>query len=348
MTLRAAIVGPTGYAGAELIRLLLGHPGVALTYLASHREELPDLRVELPRFAGVLPEEVAVARPIDYGAMAEAADVVFLGLPHTASMAHVPGLLAAGLRVVDLSADYRLPSAADYEAVYGVTHTDGDRLAGTVYGLPELFRDRITGATDLVASPGCYPTAALLGLTPLVRGGLIETDDVVINAASGTTGAGRSPKVGLLHAEANEGYAAYGKIGGHRHQPEIGLTLGSLGFEGVDPLFVPHLLPVDRGILETIYCTPAEGVTEADVAGAYAAAYGEELFVDVVEHLPSVKHVAGTNRVQIAFRWAETQRSRKLVVFVTEDNIVKGASGQAVQAMNLMFGLEEGEGLLGL
>ncbi|MEQ9459444.1 MAG: N-acetyl-gamma-glutamyl-phosphate reductase [Phycisphaeraceae bacterium] len=345
MSIRAAVVGPTGYAGAELIRLLLGHPGAELTYLASHRDELPDLRVEFPRFAGQLSDVVAVARPIDSRAIAAAADVVFLALPHTASMAHVPGLIDARLRVIDLSADYRLASAGLYEAVYGVAHTDAGRIGEAVYGLPELFRDQITKETRLVASPGCYPTAALLGLTPLLRAGLVETSSIVINAASGTTGAGRAAKVGLLHAEANEGFAAYGKIGGHRHQPEIRYTLERLGLPGIDPLFVPHLLPLDRGILETIYLEPKAGVTESDVARAYTEAYADEFFVHVVDHLPSVKHVTGTNHVQIGFRMAETATSRKLVVFVAEDNIVKGASGQAVQAMNLMFGLEEGAGL---
>ncbi|WP_236254598.1 N-acetyl-gamma-glutamyl-phosphate reductase [Mucisphaera calidilacus] len=348
MTTRAAILGPTGYAGAELIRLLLGHPEAEVTYLASHRDELPDLRVEYPRLAAALDPAVAVARPVDPGAIAAAADVAFLALPHKASMSYAPALLDAGLRVIDLSADYRLSSVELYESVYGVEHVDADRVAETVYGLPEFFRERITADTRLLASPGCYPTAALLGIVPLMRGGLVDPASLIVNAASGTTGAGRSAKVGLLHAEANEGFAAYGTIGGHRHQPEIGDVLEVLGYPGVDPLFVPHLLPVDRGILATIYGTPRAGVRLEDVGRAFEVAYGGEPFVHVVDHLPSVKHVAGTNHVQVSFRLAETGSGSRLVVFVAEDNIVKGSSGQAIQAMNLMFGHEEGCGLMGV
>lgn len=346
MTIRAAIVGPTGYAGAELIRLLLSHPGAEVTYLASHRDELPDLRQEFPKLLPMLSPDVAVARPVDPRAMADRADVVFLALPHKASMAYAPRLLDAGLKVVDLSADYRLSSVQLYESVYGVDHTDPTRVEETVYGLPEFFRDQITTDTKLVASPGCYPTAALLGIVPMVRAGLIDPASLIVNAASGTTGAGRGAKVGLLHAEANEGFMAYGAIGGHRHQPEIGDVLSVLGHTGIDPLFVPHLLPLDRGILETIYATPTTGVREEDVARALAMAYDDEPFVHVVDHLPSVKHVAGTNHVHIAFRMTQTATAQRIVVFVAEDNIVKGASGQAIQAMNLMFGIDETTGLL--
>lgn len=343
---RAAIVGCTGYTGFVLIDLLLRHPFAEVTYLASHRDELPDLRDEFPPLLGRLDPEVAVARPIDAEAIAQEADVVFLGLPHKAAMAYTPSLLDAGLRVIDLSADYRLTSQELYEEVYAVPHDDPANLAEAVYGIPELFRSELPGAT-LVANPGCYPTAAALAVAPLLSHALVKTGRIVINANSGVTGAGRSPKPHLHFPEFNQNYFAYGTIGGHRHQPEIAQTLTRVAGKPIDPLFVPHLLPVDRGILETVYLEPADpDVTEDELLSAFADAYTDEPFVRVREDLPGIKDVVGTNFCDIAVRLTEHGDEKTVVVFAAEDNMMKGASGQAIQNMNAVFELPETAGLM--
>ena len=220
MALRVAIVGPTGYTGLQLIDLLLRHPTARITYLASAREELPDIREEFPQLLGRLDADPAQCRPIDPEAMARAADVAMLALPHRAAMIHVPRLLDAGLRVIDLSADYRLADPDLYERVYDSPHSDRGNLPEAVYGLTEINRPHLPGAM-LVANPGCYPTATALGVAPLVTHSLVQIDRIIINAASSPTGAGRKPSQQLHFAELNESFQPYGKIGGHRHQPEI-------------------------------------------------------------------------------------------------------------------------------
>jgi len=343
---RAAIIGCTGYTGYYLVDLLLRHPKAKLTYLASHRKALPDLRDEFPALLGRLDPEVAQTRPIDFDAIAEEADVAFLGLPHKAAMAYTPKLLDAGLRVIDLSADYRLSDRALYEKVYEVTHDDPANLADAVYGIPELFRKDLPGAT-LVANPGCYPTAAALAIAPLLSHSLVKTDRIVINAASGITGAGKSPKPNLHFPEANQGYCAYGAIGGHRHQPEIGQTLSRIAGQKVEPLFVPHLLPVDRGILETIYLEPHDpDVAEDELIEAFVDAYNGEPFVRLRDTPPNIKHVVGTNFCDLSVRLATVGDTKTVVVFAAEDNMIKGASGQAIQNMNAVFELDETLGLL--
>jgi len=345
MSVSVAIVGPTGYTGSWLIELLARHPEANVVYLASHREELPDIRQEFPRLTGLIDPDVALCKPIDPEAIAEVADVVFLGLPHKAAMAYAGPLLDAGLRVIDLSADYRLSDADLYEKVYDTPHTDRDNLAQAVYGLPELFRRDLPGAM-LVANPGCYPTAAILGISPLLSHSLVQSEGIVINAASGTTGAGRAAKPALHYAHVNEGFTAYGQIGAHRHGTEIAQLLGRVAGHDVSPLFVPHLLPVDRGILETIYLSPLDNdVTEKELFAAMADAYDDEPFVRVVEHLPNIKDVAGTNFCDITVRLV-TGDVPRVVVFSAEDNMIKGASGQAIQNMNAVFELDETLGLL--
>jgi len=343
---RAAIIGCTGYTGYYLVDLLLRHPLAEITYLASHRDALPDLRDEFPSLLGRLDPDVAQTRPIDFDAIAEEADVAFLGLPHMAAMAYAPKLLDAGLRVIDLSADYRLTSQALYEKVYNVKHEDPGNLAEAVYGIPELFRKDLPGAT-LVANPGCYPTAAALAIAPLLSHSLVKTDRIVINAASGITGAGKSPKPNLHFPEANQSYAAYGEIGGHRHQPEIGQTLSRVAGHKVEPLFVPHLLPVDRGILETIYLEPSDpDVTEEELIDAFVDAYSDEPFVRLRDTPPNIKHVVGTNFCDLSVRLATVGDTKTVIVFAAEDNMIKGASGQAIQNMNAVFELDETLGLL--
>lgn len=346
MTIRAAIVGPTGYTGFYLLDLLLRHPAAEVTYLASHREELPDITEVFPQLHSRVDPAVARCRKIDPEAIAREADVVFLGLPHRAAMSYVPTLLDAGLRVIDLSADYRLRDASLYEKVYGHAHADVSNLADAAYGLPELFRDKLPGAM-LVANPGCYPTAAALAIAPLLTHSLVKPTSVLINAASGVTGAGKTPAPHLHFPEQNEAFAAYGTIGGHRHQPEIEQTLTTVTGSPLSLLFVPHLLPIDRGILETIYLEPVEpDVTEEDLFDAYEEAYADEPFVRVRKELPNVKHVRDTNFCDLTVRLVRHGDMTRVVAFAAIDNMIKGASGQAIQNMNIVFEQEETAGLL--
>jgi N-acetyl-gamma-glutamyl-phosphate reductase len=350
MHIRAAIIGPTSYTAQYLIEILLRHPAAAVTYLATQREALPNIADEFPQFRGRC--ELA-GKPIDAAAIAAEADVAFLCLPHLASMQYAPKLLDAGLRVIDLSADYRLRDAEQYARVYGHAHEDRANLAAAVYGLPEFFAEQIKGA-DLVANPGCYPTAAALAIAPLLQRSLVKPTGIIINAASGVTGAGRSPKQPFHFPEVNEAFSPYG-VGTHRHQTEIEQTLRTIKGSEVAALFVPHLLPIDRGILETIYLDPADDdVTEAELYEAFHDAYREAPFVRVRKELPNVKWVRDTNYCDIAVRLvhaggepgAENDGiARKVIVISAEDNMIKGASGQAVQNMNLMFGLEQTAGL---
>lgn len=346
MSIRCAIVGPTGYTGLHLLQWLARHPEAEVTYLASHRQDLPDITEEFPQLLGVTPSDVALCQPIDAEAIAHRADVAFLALPHMAAMACAPQLLDAGLRVIDLSADYRLKDAALFEKTYEQPHSNPTHLAEAVYGLPEIYRRQLPGAM-LVANPGCYPTAAALGIGPLLAGNLAATEHIVINAASGVTGAGRKPSPHLHFPETNEGFTAYGRIGGHRHQPEIEQTLSAVAGKLVYALFVPHLLPIDRGILETIYLDPVDdSVTEDDVTDAFVQAYADEPFVRVKRTPPNVKHVRDTNFCDVCVKMTQLGDQRKIIVFSAIDNMIKGASGQAIQNMNLVFELEETTGLL--
>jgi len=350
MQIRAAIVGPTSYTAQYLIEILLRHPSAKVTYLATQREALPNIADEFQQFRGRF--ELA-GKPIDPQAIAAAADVAFLCLPHVVSMQYAPMLLDAGLRVIDLSADYRLRDADQYERVYAHAHEDRANLASAVYGLPEFFAEQIKGA-DLLANPGCYPTAAALGIAPLLQRSLVKPHGIIINATSGVTGAGRSPKQQFHFPEVNESFSPYAP-GIHRHQTEIEQTLRTIKGSAVSALFVPHLLPLDRGILESIYLDPLDDdVTEAELYEAFHDAYREAPFVRVRKELPNVKWVRDTNYCDIAVRLvhaggepgAENDGiARKVMVFVAEDNMIKGASGQAVQNMNLMFGLDQTLGL---
>lgn len=337
MSIRVAIVGPTGYTALWLIKLLARHPEVRVSYLAARREVLPHIAEEFPELLGVCD---LACRPIDYAAIGREADVAFICLPHLAAMEHVPPLLEAGVRVIDLSADYRLSDPQNYEKVYGHTHTDTANLANAVYGLPELNAAKLPGA-KLVANPGCYPTAAALGIGPLLAKGLVKSTGIVINACSGVSGAGKSPKPHLHFPEMNEAFMCYG-AGTHRHQPEIDQTLTKLTGQPVATLFVSHLLPVDRGIHETIYLEPAQDeLTEDALYDVFEEAYADEPFIRIRLGFPNVKHVRDTNYCDIAVRVS----GGKVIVFSAIDNMIKGASGQAIQNMNLMFELDETAGL---
>jgi N-acetyl-gamma-glutamyl-phosphate reductase len=343
-----AILGPTGYTGLELIEILAAHPTLCVTYLASARENAPRIDAEFPRLAGVLPAPVAQCRPIDHDAIAGQCALAFLCLPPEAAMVHAPQLLARGVKVVDLSAAYRLKDPHAYQAAYGHAHTDAPGLARAVYGLPELFREQVRAA-QLVANPGCYPTAAALALAPLLRAGLIAPTGIIVNAASGASGAGREAKPHLTLVEAGDNFSAYG-IGVHRHQPEIIQTLhlthtqlGSPAGSGVPPLlFVPHLLPVERGILETIYARPTSAAASTTrMKEVFRGAYEREPLIVVRDDAPTLRDVQKTCRVHINARVV----GGHAVIVAAIDNLVKGASGQAVQNANLMLGLPELAGL---
>jgi N-acetyl-gamma-glutamyl-phosphate reductase len=335
--IRVAIIGATGYTSLETIRWLLKHPAARITYLASRKQEQPISEL----FPELLHRIHLPIAPFDVEAIQKSADVAFLCLPHVAAMEHVPPLLNAGLKVIDLSADYRLKDTANYEKWYKHAHSDAKNLAAAVYGLPEFFAPAIQKA-QFVSNPGCYPTAAALGIAPLLQAGLIEATDIIINAASGISGAGRTPSPQHHFPERNETFEPYG-IGSHRHAPEIQQTLETLSGQPVKMLFVPHLIPMDRGILETIYLKAKPGATMDDATAVFERAYGDKPFVRVrKENLPSTKYVANTNFADIAVKLY----NGRFVVIVAIDNMVKGAAGQAIENMNLMFSLHETAGLL--
>lgn len=334
---RVAIIGASGYTSLESIRWLLRHPYSHITYLASRKQEqamgdiFPELlgRIDVP------------VEPFDPEAISRVADVAFVCLPHVAAMEHVPALLAAGLRVIDLSADYRLADSSLYEKWYKHAHSDQANLAGAVYGLPEFFSDKIKLAR-LIANPGCYPTASILGTVPLILGKLAESDDVIINAASGISGAGRTPSQAHHFPERNEAFEPY-SIGTHRHAPEIEAILGKILNSPIHVIFVPHLIPMDRGILATIYLKAKAGASVQQAFAALKGAYVGQSFVRIrTNPLPSTKYVVNTNFADIAVNLY----NGRFIVTVAIDNMVKGAAGQAIQNMNLMFGLPEGAGLL--
>ncbi len=332
---RVGIIGASGYAAADLMRLLLAHPDAEIVALADLPDKCGPLAELFPQFAGRYDIRIT---PADTKALAGGCDVVFLALPHTASMTYAGPLLEAGARVIDFSADYRLKTPGLYEKVYA-TPPDEANLADAVYGLPELYREAIRPA-QLIANPGCYPTSVILGLAPLVREGLIAPHDIIVDAKSGVSGAGRTPKLLSHYPECNESLQAYA-IGTHRHQPEIAEQLSHLAGTGVDVLFVPHLAPMDRGIESTIYATPLQDLTRERLAELYHAAYDSEPFVVVREQPPATKHIAGTNYVHIF----PTVAGGHVVVSTVVDNLTKGAAGQALQNMNLMFGHDETAGL---
>ncbi|MCA9081194.1 MAG: N-acetyl-gamma-glutamyl-phosphate reductase, partial [Planctomycetaceae bacterium] len=291
--IRVAVQGASGYTALELLKILLRHPQAELTVATSRTETglLSGVHTSL-----VGRTQVQMSSP-SAEQIAEQADVCFCCLPHVASMESIPQLLTAGLKVVDLSADYRLRDPGVYEKWYGHVHTDPTRLGSTVYGLPELYRDQIA-SQQLIANPGCYTSTAILALAPLLKAGVIEPQSIIIDAKSGVSGAGRTPKLGTLFSECNESLSAYG-VGNHRHTPEIEQVLSNVSGQSVEVLFTPHLIPMDRGILATIYATPIGKVTEASLMDILRTHYASEPFVRVVDHLPRTRDVANTNYCDI-------------------------------------------------
>jgi len=333
-----SIVGASGYSGAELFSILLRHSGVTVKKLFANSSAGKAVHEVYPRFAHRVH---ATYEPYSLEA-ACSSDLVFIALPSGEAMQIVPELLHHGKRVIDLGGDFRLRDAKTYERYYKHHHTSPALLAESVYGLPEWYRERIRNAR-LVANPGCYPTSATLPLIPLLKAGLIQPHGISINALSGVSGAGRSASVDLLFAEVNESVKAY-KVGIHQHIPEIQQTLEESTARSVSLSFVPHLLPITRGIYTTIYAQLSRPATEEEVLDAYRAYYAHEPFIRFSSTaIPEIKNVAYTNYIDIGFRlFPENQQ---LILLSALDNLVKGAAGQAVQNMNLMFGFDETEGL---
>src|SRR6266550_2561972 len=294
---RVGILGATGYTALELIKLLLRHPGARIEVLTSRQEGRPQVSAIHPSLTGRLD---LVLQDIGPEAVAGRCECAFLCLPHAASAESAKALLARNVRVIDFSADYRLNDAETYRQLYEHEHPDPERLGKTPYGLPELFGTQIPDA-KLVANPGCYPTSAILPLAPLLKAGLVEPDDIIVDSKSGVSGAGRTPKLSTLYPECNESISAY-SVGKHRHQPEIEQILGRATGKKVEVIFTPHLVPMDRGILTVCYAKPTGSLTEEAAMSTLREFYAAQPFVRVVKHLPGTKDTAHTNFVDITAR----------------------------------------------
>jgi len=347
---KAAIVGASGYSGEELVKLLLEHPQVELAAVTSRQYAGQPVAEVFTRFAG-LAGSLTFTEP-DSAALAKSADVVFLGLPHGLATEFAKPLLESGRTVIDLSADFRLNDTTVYEEFYESAHPTPELLPEAVYGMPELHREAIREAR-LIAAPGCYPTSILLPIIPLLREGLIKRTDIIADSLSGVSGAGRKADLPYLYAECNESLRPYG-VPKHRHLSEIEQELALAAGSVVTLQFTPHLVPVTRGILTTLYLAPADNFeTEAEqaalsekIAACYKTAYDSEPFVRLLPEgaLPDTKHVTHTNYLDLA--WRLDRRTGRLIVMSAIDNLVKGASGQAVQCLNILKGWEETTGLI--
>ena len=335
--IKVAVLGATGYTALEALKILLRHPQAEIVAVTSRQEGTTPISSIHPSLVGRLDRPLEDLTPEEVGSRAEC---VFSCLPHCASAEIIPRVLAAGAKVVDFSADYRLDDAATYKQWYDHEHPDADRLGKTVYGLPELFRSQILGA-QLVANPGCYSTSAILPLAPLIKSGLFEPTDIIIDSKSGISGAGRSPKLMTHFPECNESMSAY-NVGRHRHTPEIEQVINRHAAKLPQVIFTPHLAPMDRGILSTIYIRPRQAIEEQAVMQILRAAYAGEQFIRVVDHLPATKDTVNTNFCDIT---ARVVHGRVLLISCL-DNLVKGAAGAAVQNFNCLYGLPESSGLL--
>jgi len=350
--INVGIIGVTGYTGEELLGILLAHPQARVTNLSAKIDQPQDISVIFPKFKN---RTSLICQEPDLKEICAKCDLVFLALPHTVSMEIVPKLLKAGKKVIDLSADYRFKNIKVYEKFYNTKHKDKINLSQAVYGLPEIYRAKIKNA-KFIANPGCYPTASILALAPLVALNLVEKDYLIIDAKSGVTGAGRKIAEGFLFSEINEDFKAY-KVDVHQHAPEIEQELSHLADKKIKVTFVPHLLPVNRGILATIYvkksprqCGAKRSLPEGDqvttspgIVELYKKFYKNEPFVRIKEEgsFPRLKDVVGTNFCDIGIKDGKNE----IIIIVAIDNLLKGAAGQAVQNMNIMCGFPEHAGL---
>jgi N-acetyl-gamma-glutamyl-phosphate reductase len=343
-SVKVAVVGASGYSGEELVRLLIGHPHAELVALTSRQLAGQPMGSVFPRFAGMRYSELPFINSDVESIVASGAQCVFLALPHGLAHEFAGPLLRKGLKVLDLSADFRIKDIAVYEDFYGEAHHEPALAARSVYGLAEVYREELKGA-DLVACAGCYPTSILLPLIPLLRESLLEPDSIHVSSMSGVSGAGRNAKVDYLYAECNESLRAYG-VPKHRHLAEIEQELTNAAGERVLISFTPHLVPVTRGIHTTIYAKPRPGVEPSQIGEALARAYAGAPFVRLLKGaaLPDTKCVTHSNFVDIA--WRHDPRTGRVVLLSAEDNLVKGAAGQAVQCLNILCGWNETAGLL--
>lgn len=339
--IKVGIVGGTGYTGVELLRLLSQHPNVELRAITSRKEDGMPVAEMFPSLRG----RVDLKFQTPDSAQLDQCDVVFFATPHGVAMSQAQALLDAGVRIIDLAADFRLQNLANFERWYKMPHSCPAILKESAYGLTELNREQVAKAR-VVGNPGCYPTTVLLGLAPLLQGGnpLIDTDHIIADCKSGVSGAGRKAEVGTLFSEAGDNFKAYGVLG-HRHHPEIAEQLERLAGKPVGLTFTPHLVPMIRGMFSTLYVRILPEALDTDFQALYEQHYAGESFIDVMPagSLPDTRSVRASNHLRIAVH--QPQGGDQLVVLVVQDNLVKGASGQAVQNMNLMFGLPESTGL---
>jgi N-acetyl-gamma-glutamyl-phosphate reductase len=340
MKLNIAIIGSSGYTGGELMRILLNHSRVTVTAITSEKSAGKPLAAIFPHLSGLT---ALVCEHLDPDTIAQKADFVFLALPHVTAQEAAFKFRQLGKKVVDLSADYRLSDPAVYEAWYEHKHQYPELLKSAVYGLPELHREKIQTAS-LIANPGCYPTSAILALAPLIKNGIADLASIIIDSKSGVSGAGRSPSQAHHYPEVNEGFMAY-KVGTHRHTPEIEQELSGLARKPITVSFTPHLVPMNRGILTTVYAKIATPMETARLFSLYREFYQNEPFVRLlpVGQFPNVGNVRGSNFCDIGVYF--DSRNGRAIVVAAIDNLAKGASGQAVQNMNLMMGFDEAEGL---
>lgn len=337
--IKVGIVGGTGYTGVELLRLLATHPDVELTAITSRKEDGLPVADMYPSLRG----HVNLAFTSPDKANLEQCDVVFFATPHGVAMAQAPALLAAGVKVIDLAADFRLKDQAKFEQWYKIPHTAPELIAQAVYGLPELNREDIKQST-LIANPGCYPTTMQLGFYPLLKAGLVNAGALIADCKSGVSGAGRKAEIGILFSESSDSFKAYG-VAGHRHLPETTAQLQRFTDEKVALTFTPHLVPMIRGMHSTLYAQLNKEVSNEELQSLFEAQYKDEPFVDVMPFgaHPETRSTRGSNMLRLALHRPEGGNT--VIVLVVQDNLVKGASGQAVQCMNLMFGLKETAGL---
>jgi N-acetyl-gamma-glutamyl-phosphate reductase len=337
--IKAAIFGASGYTGQELTRILCGHPEVELVAITSRRYAGQPVADVFPSLCGLTKLKYQNSSPAD---ISKVCDVVFLALPHGVSMTIAPAFVGAGKKVIDLSADYRLRDLAVYEKWYA-KHTSADLFKDAVYGIPELYRKEIKNK-QLIANPGCYPTSIILALAPALKNTLVDVNTIIADSASGVSGAGREPQIGSLFCEVDGGYKAY-KVGKHRHTPEIEQELNALAGVNFAISFTPHLLPVKRGILSTIYVNLKKEISLDDLHAVYSSFYALEKFVRIspAGSYPNISSVCGSNYCDIGL--AVDSRTNRMIVISAIDNLVKGAAGQAVQNMNIICGLPEDAGL---
>jgi len=350
--IKVAVVGASGYSGEELVKLLLAHPYVKLTAVTSRQYVGRTIAEVFPRFASEATAQSLSFNEPDTTSLAEAAEVIFLALPHGVAAEFAKPLNKAGRQVIDLSADFRLNDVNIYEEFYGTAHPAPALLTESVYGMPELHRNTIRNAR-LIAAPGCYPTSILLPMVPLLDTGLIKSTGIIADSLSGVSGAGRKTEVPFLYTECNESIRPY-SIPKHRHLSEIEQELSSVAGADITLQFTPHLVPVTRGILTTLYLAPSESFTTdgeqtilaEKISACYAAAYGDEPFIRLLPEgaLPDTKHVLHTNYLDLA--WRLDPRTGRLIVMSAIDNLVKGASGQAIQCLNILRGWDETTGLV--